>query len=132
MNLRTNLTIDMSATGASRWADLRNMRDVSLQVDCGAVASPVGVVTVEFSNDVETCEREIKTDVAPTSTTAVKVDCTAALTVRGTAFSNGFDGSGNKASFTSIPVGMPAFARVKYTRTSGGSGDTLHVRFVGR
>lgn len=127
----SDLSLSLAATVISRWIDIRTLYDVSLQLDCGDVASPVGVITVEFSND-KVCENEIATDVAPGSTAAVRVDATAALTVKGSALADGYDGVGAKASFASFPVGLPGYFRVKYTRTGGGATDTLRVRTVGR
>lgn len=126
-----DLQLSLAATVISRWIDIRTLTDVSLQLDCGDVASPVGAITVEFSND-RVCEYEIMTDVAPASSAAVVVDCTTALTVKGAALSNGYDGVGAKASFASFPIGLPGYFRVKYTKTSGGATDTLHVRAVAR
>lgn len=127
----SDLSLSLAATVISRWIDIRTLSDVSLQLDCGDLASPVGVVTVEFSND-KVCENEIAMDVAPGSTTAVLVDATSTLTVKGTALAAGYDGVGAKATFASFPIGLPGYFRVKFTRTSGGATDVLHVRTIGR
>lgn len=133
MSIATNIAVDMSATGYSPWVRLNEcVGSATLQLSSTAVASPVGAITVEFSNDVNTITNEQAGNVASADSAAIKSDVTGTLTVTGAALSNGYDGSGAKVSYMALPAALPGFARVKYTRTSGGSGDTLSVRFCGR
>lgn len=134
MKLRSHTSISLAATGYSPWIDLQGLDNIAIQLDCGDVASPVGVVTVEGSNDFDVIERERDIGTASASSAAIVIDITSLVTVQGTAFATGFDGVGNKAAIARLVVSgtIPAFIRFKYTRTSGGAGDTLHFRAVGR
>lgn len=130
----TAIQLSMAATVQSEWIDLRSSLDASLQVSCGDNSSPVGAITVEYSNDVNQILDEKYRGTLPSATAAARVDVTSALTVLGTALStSGYDGAGSKASFIDLDaIGMPAFVRVVYTRTSGGASDTLLVNVSGR
>lgn len=122
----------MAATGYTPWVDMRRLVTLHVQTDCGDVNDPVGVVTVEISNDVATIEKEQANGTTPANSAAVKVTGLTASNV-GTNWATGFDGVGAKAATaSSAVVHLAAFARVKYTRTSGGAGDTLYVRWCGK
>lgn len=133
-NLRTDILLSTAATARTEWIDLRNATYTTLQVSVPDNASPVGAVTVEYSNDVNTIENEKAQQVLPANTQASRVNVTAALVVLGTAFAAGYDGAGAKASFTDLTlIGIPAFVRVIYTRTSGGGAtDPLRVNVIAR
>ena len=133
--LVTQIPLSTAATVQSRWIDTRTVHSVTLQLSVTDVASPVGAITIEFSNDVGTIQKELNTGVLPANTTAARVDVTTALTVRGTALAAGYDGVGAKVSFTNFgdAVGVPAFFRVVYTKSSGGGAtDILLVNVAGR
>jgi hypothetical protein len=132
--IRTAIALSTAATVSSPWVDLRSVEFCSLQIDVSDVASPVGVVTVEFSNDFNTIENELAQQVTPANSAAVRVNVSAAVTVSGTALASGYDGAGAKASYVDLDdIALPSYARVVYTRTSGGGAtDILNVRFQGR
>lgn len=131
--LASNVQLSMAATSYSGWFDLRALSYVTLQCSANGLASPVGVVTVEYSNDVGTVESERAKGVAPAASVAARVDVSAALVVLGTSFATGFNGNGVKSGFANLePVGIPNYVRVVYTRTSGGAGDFLLVNVTGR
>lgn len=134
MLLRSHHTLNLAATAYSPWLDVWHASNVAIQLDCGDVASPVGVVTVEASNDFETIEQERAVGTASASSAAVLIDITSVITVQGTVLATGYDGVGSKVSMLRLTSGgtIPAFVRIKYTKTSGGSGDTMHVRLAGR
>lgn len=133
MILRTIISLPLAATRASNWIDMRSCAFASLQLAATDLASPVGAVTIEYSNDIKQCEYELYNIGDPTvASTAARVDVTAALTVLGTALAAGYDGSGNKVSFIKLDtIGVPAYCRVVWTRTSGGATDTLLINAVG-
>jgi hypothetical protein len=133
------LQLSMAATAGSKWIDLRSSTHATLQVSCGAVNTPAGAVTVEYSNDNVQCEREIvqyganATPDTDTTTTAVRIGVTTALSVVGTAPATGFDGGGNRSFFTNLAaIGLPGFVRVVYTRASGGAADVLLINVISR
>lgn len=118
--------LNMAATAITPWVDIRKYAAASIQTDCEDIASPVGVITIESSNDVATIEAELYAGTAPAST-AAKLIATPVVPA-GALWATGYDGVGSKASIGTPSVAF-AFLRVKYTRTSGGAGDTLSVRW---
>lgn len=135
--IRTDINLSMAATVRSPWIDLRGVLDYSAMLSCGDLASPVGVITYDFSNDWVKIEAERAAGVDPANSTAIAVGMTAALgagIVTGTVLATGYDGVGDKASYIRLggPLGYPAYIRFVYTRTSGGATDILKINLIGR
>lgn len=120
--------LSMAATAWTPWVDLRRNSVGSIVTECGDVNDPVGVLSLEASNDVLTVEAELRAGTLPASTAAKFATLT--IGVAGNAWATAYDGVGIKFSFAAPVVFAHAFARVKYLRTSGGAGDTLTVRWV--
>lgn len=134
-SVATNIQLPLGATVASQWIDLRFSMVATLQVSTNSVSAPIGVITIEYSNDVGTIELERwGGQPNPATTNAAKVGVTAAATVLGTNLATGYDGTGGlKTSFVDLTkIGIPHYVRVVYTRTSGGATDTLLVNVTSR
>jgi hypothetical protein len=114
----------MDATGWTKWVDARRLVALSAHTTCGAVNTPVGVITFEYSNDPQ-CAVEIGNGTLPANTTAKFASVTIAAS-GGDSWSAGYNGSGNKSSVGSASTSF-GFIRLKYAKTSGGVGDTLSV-----
>jgi hypothetical protein len=132
MALYTVHNLSMAATAYTPWVDVRRLAQVSIQTDCGDVNDPVGVVTLESTNDIATVEKEQNNGTTPANSAAAKLTLATASS-SGTNWATGFDGVGAKSAvLISTTVPSVPFVRVKYTRTSGGAADTLVVRWFGQ
>ena len=118
--------LSMAASAATPWVDVRASATGSVFTDCEDISSPVGVITLEFSNDVATIEAEKAAGTPPLSTAAKLIANTTVPS--GTAWTNGYDGNGAKSSGTTVTAAF-AYARIRYARTGGGASDTLNVRW---
>ena len=133
--IQTNFQLSMAATAYTPWIDVRTLLGLSIQTDCGDVNDPVGVITLEASNDIPTVLQEKENGTTPANSAAAKVASAITAATAGTAWTTGYDGVGAKASIygaAAASTGSFAFVRLKYLRTSGGAGDTLNVRVFGK
>lgn len=130
--LNTVHNLSMAATAYTPWVDARRLSVLSVQTDCGDVNDPVGVITLEGTNDVATVTKEQNDGTTPANSAAAKLTLITAALV-GDLWASGYNGVGAKSSlaFSTANVAM-AFVRVKYTRTSGGAADTLVCRWLGK
>lgn len=124
-------TIDMGPAGTryTPWVDVRTALLVGLGTDCEDIASPVGVIALELSNDVAVIEGEIAAGGLAPAAGAAKSVVSSLVPTGGNTWLTGYDGVGSKVS-VAVPAVTSAFIRVRYIRTSGGVGDTLTVRWV--
>lgn len=134
---RNNFTyvLPVTASITTPWIDTRSYARVSLHTYIPTnTGTPIGVVTMEYSNDVEGVKQDMALNPAFGTSNAKPVNVTSSLQVLGTAWSNGYNGSANRASFVGIDPadGLPAFMRVVYTRTSGGTGNVFTVAVSAR
>jgi hypothetical protein len=110
----------LGATYATAWVDCRRARRVHFQWSSDNTSSPVGVVSIEESNDPLALADYLSTSNAETTSSTAKTINISGDTTRvkdvGTSFTV------NAANETVVTVVNPAaFVRVKYTRTSGGA-----------
>jgi hypothetical protein len=126
-------TLTMSATGYTAWVDVRRLTSLSVQTNCGDVNDPVGVITLEGTNDVATVLAEKENGTTPANSAAAALTANSASSV-GDAWATAYNGVGAKVSalLATTTAVQFAFVRIKYTRTSGGAGDTLTVRYAGK
>lgn len=127
--LQIEHSLSMATTGYTPWVPVGRLAALSIGTYCGDVNDPVGVLTYEGSNDFSVIEAELRAGISSANSAAKAVTLT--VSVSGSAWSNGYDGVGAK---NSVVFANPAtaYARVKYTRTSGGAADTLTVLWCGR
>lgn len=117
MPIQHSVTMSLSATGYSPWLITTDAGETMVQMIVPVTGAPVGVWTIEGSNDVSTIKAEMMAGVPPASGTVTGIDCTAAVTVYGAAL-NAYDGLAEYTSMWQLwPT--PGALRVKWTRTSG-------------
>lgn len=114
MAISVQQTIDGSATGYTKWIDMRGSVHASLTIQ--TPAGPNGAYTIEATDDAITVADETYRSVAPASTLAPAVDITASSRVVTT---GSLTVSGSAANALVTILAVPSFVRVKYTRTSG-------------
>jgi len=121
MALNVKKTIDASASGVTDWIDMTGADSASITVV--VPNGPVGTLIVEGSDDVTQISKEKMHDISPSTAAAANIATlgtfTAALTVNGTGFTS-----------VAVFVTVPAFIRLKYTRSS--SSGTITAHFTGR
>ncbi len=111
----------MSATWTSRPIDCRSATlGMLLHIISGSAGSPVGAYTIEGSND-----ERVEDDYVRGTSTASWVDITTLATQTP---SSSFTVAGAVNCFAKLST-IPKWIRVKYTRTSGGTGTATVYAF---
>lgn len=115
----------LTATYATSWIDVRSAYVAHLQMSSDNTGSPVGAWTIEETNDpvVEDEKRAGMVESAASVAKAINISADSSrVVVLGTGLTV------NAANNTEVIVHSPArFLRLKYTRTSGGTGSLAQV-----
>jgi hypothetical protein len=116
------ILLSTAASGVTAPFYTMDFARIALQISVAALSAPVGVVSVEGTNEVDL----LLAGTDPNSLTSW-LNLAVTSTV-GTNLATGFDGSGSKLALTTASNARAAAAwRVRWARTSGGALDTLTI-----
>lgn len=112
----------MTATITGDWIDIRDRDNISFQVVSTAAGTPVGTISFEVTNAAPDKPATATGKLAPPSgSSATALSLTSAQTTAATI-------NNNTLNFVFEFIQLPeAFIRMLYTRSSGGTADTMTV-----
>lgn len=113
----------MTATITGSWIDIRDAHLITFQVTSTAAGTPVGTISFEITNasGAQSGASPNSAEQPPSTASATTLTLTAAQTTAATINNN------TLAFVFEFTLMGEAWIRMKYTRTSGGTGDTMSV-----